>query len=149
MGPIARCFCCMAKLKPALAFGVAFGITTLALAGEDPTSRATRLPPLLLDTEDGFSVRRYEIETGVYYKWRIESDGFDEYKLIAPELFRNSWIDQVVIEDREVKPYGLHAVEFDDEGAIDIWFIVQRPGEYEFTVEGFEDLGFTGVFSVR
>jgi len=120
-----------------------------AAAEGDPTRRAARLDPLTLDAGAGFSVNRYEIETGVYYRWRIESDGLEEYKLLAPGLFRESWIDQVVIEDREVKPMGLHALEFDDEGAIDLWFIPQRPGEYEFYVEGLESQGFRGVFVVR
>ncbi len=115
----------------------------------DPTRRAERMEPLVLDAAAGFSVTRYEVETGVYYRWRIESDGLEEYKLLAPGLFRESWIDQVVIEDKEIKPFGLHAVEFDNEGDIDIWFIPQRPGEYEFYIEGLETQGFRGVFVVR
>lgn len=116
---------------------------------EDPTRRATRLDTLSLDAAEGFSIRRYEVESGSYYRWRIESDGLEEYKLVAPGLFRESWIDQVVIEDREVKPFGLHAVEFDDEGEIDIWFVPIRPGSYEFFVEGLATQGFSGVFVVQ
>jgi len=84
-----------------------------SFAEGDPTQRATRLDPLVLDAAVGFSIKTYELETGVYYRWRIQSDGLEEYKLLAPELFRNSWIDQVVLEDKEDKPVGLHAVEFD------------------------------------
>ncbi len=124
-------------------------LSAAAHAEGDPTRRAERLAPLLLDAAEGFSVKRYEIETGVYYRWRIESDGREEYKLLAPGLFRESWIDQVVIEDREVKPMGLHAVEFDDEGAIDIWFVTIRPGTYSFYVEGLETQGFSGEFTVK
>lgn len=119
-----------------------------AVAG-DATRRAERLEPLSLVASEGFSIKRYEIEAGRYYRWRIESDGLEEYKLLAPELFRESWIDQVVIEDKEVKPYGLHAVEFDDEGEIDIWFIPQRAGEYPFFVEGLDTQGFRGVVVVK
>ncbi|MFT4793490.1 MAG: hypothetical protein ACJAVR_003713 [Paracoccaceae bacterium] len=124
-------------------------LTGAAHAEGDPTRRATRLEPLQLNAADGFSVLRYEIDSGVYYRWRIESDGLEEYKLLAPGLFRESWIDQVVIEDREVKPMGLHAVEFDDEGAIDIWFITIRPGTYQFYIEGLETQGFRGEFVVK
>lgn len=127
-----------------------FGVLgTTAPAEGDPTRRADRLEPLLLNAETGFSVTSYEIETGVYYRWRIVSDGLEEYRLLAPELFRESWIDQVVVEDKEVKPFGLYAVEFDDEGAIDIWFIPQRPGEYAYYAEGLETQGFSGVFAVK
>lgn len=120
-----------------------------ANAEGDPTRRAERLEPLVLDASRGFSVTRYEAETGVYYRWRIQSDGLEEYKLLAPELFRESWIDQVVIEDKEVKPFGLYAVEFDDEGETDIWFIPQRPGEYRYFVEGLDTQGFSGVFVIK
>ena len=124
-------------------------LAATASAEGDPTRRADRLEPLVLDALSGFSVTRYEVETGVYYRWRIASDGLEEYKLLAPELFKESWIDQVVIEEKEVKPFGLHAVEFDDEGEIDIWFIPQRPGEYSYYVEGLETQGFSGVFVVK
>ncbi len=92
--------------RPLLALAILVSLVGMAVAGGDPTRRADRLEPLVLDATSGFSVTRYEIETGVYYRWRIESDGLEEYKLLAPELFRESWIDQVVIEDKEVKPSG-------------------------------------------
>jgi hypothetical protein len=133
----------------AVALALAVQLPARSDAAGDVTRRATRLEPLLIDAADGFSQKRYEIETGVYYRWRIESDGLEEYKLLAPGLFRESWIDQVVIEDREVKPMGLHAVEFDAEGAIDVWFVPIRPGTYEFHVEGLDTLGFSGEFVVQ
>ena len=132
-----------------LSIAAALALATPGWAEGDPTRRATRLDPLVLDAASGFSIQRYEIETGVYYRWRIRSDGLEEYNLVAPGLFRNSWIDQVVIEDKEVKPFGLHALEFDDEGEIDLWFVPIRPGTYEFWIEGLETLGFKGEFVVR
>ena len=113
-------------------------------------ARAERLPELRIDGAEGFSVTRYEIETGAYYRWRIESDGRDEYRLLAPELMRNSWVDQVSIDDKEVKPLGgLYAVEFDAEGGIDIFFVPIRPGTYEFYVEGYAADGMRGSFVVK
>lgn len=136
----------MKRMAPAIA-ACLIALSTFAQA--DPTRRATRLDPLFLDASSGFSIDRYELESGVYYRWRIESDGLEEYKLLAPELFRESWIDQVVIEDREVKPNGLFAVEFDAAGAIDIWFVPIRPGRYEFYIQGLETQGFKGVVVVK
>lgn len=124
-------------------------LADMAAAGGDPTRRAIRLDPLELIAAKGFSMDRYEIETGVYYRWRIRSDGLEEYKLVAPDFFRQIWVDQVVIEKKEVKPFGLHAVEFDDKGDIDIWFVPIRPGNYRFYVEGLETQGFSGVFIVK
>lgn len=136
-------------LKYVLGSIAAIALVGPVLAEGDPTRRAMRLDPLELDAEHGFSIRSYEVESSVYYRWRIRSDGLEEYKVLAPGLFRESWIDQVVIEDKEVKPFGLHAVEFDDEGEIDIWFVPIRPGTYDFYVEGMETLGFSGTFTVK
>jgi uncharacterized cupredoxin-like copper-binding protein len=113
-------------------------------------ARAERLPELRIDGAKGFSVNSYEIETGKFYRWRIASDGRDEYKLVAPELMRNSWVEQVSIEDKEVKLLGgLYAVEFGDEGEIDIYFVPIRPGTYEFYVEGYAADGMRGTFVVK
>jgi len=136
-------------MRHLLAALCALGLAGPAIAAGDLAKRAERLEPLKLDAAEGFSIREYTMETGVYYRWRIESDGREEYKLMAPELFRNSWIDQVSIEEKEVKPMGLYAVEFDDEGTIDIWFLPVRPGDYRFHVEGLESQGFEGVIHVR
>jgi hypothetical protein len=113
-------------------------------------TRAERLKELEINAAEGFSVTSYEIETGKFYRWRIESDGRDEYKLLAPELMRNVWIEQVSIEDKEVKPMGgLYAVEFDDEGEIDIYFVPIRPGTYEFFIENMRAEGMVGTFIVK
>ena len=70
----------------------------LFAAGDLTRRRAVRLDPLVLDAVKGFSIDSYRIETGVYYRWRIRSDGRDEYRLVAPAFFREIWIDRVAIE---------------------------------------------------
>ena len=130
-------------------FLAALAALTVAAAADDPTRRATRLPTLSIAAGSGCSVRSYEVESGTYYRWRIESDGLEEYKLLAPELFRESWIDQVVIDGLEVKPHGLHAVEFDEEGSLDVWFLPVRPGTYRYWVESLDDPSFSGEMVVR
>lgn len=132
-----------------LAVAAFVGTLHAALAEGNLAKRATRLVPLQLDAAQGFSQTNYELETGTYYRWRVISDGREEYKLLAPELFRNSWIDQVSIDDKEVKPTGLYAVEFDSDGKMDIWFLPIRPGKYRFYVEGLESQGFDGTVLVR
>ena len=133
----------------AVVFGLALAPGSDAAAGGNLLKRAERLESLALNAGSGFSIKAYDLETGVYYRWRIVSDGREEYRLLAPELFRNSWIDRVSIEGKEVKPLGLHAVEFDDEGEIDIWFVPIRPGDYRFYIESLESDGFEGVMHVR
>lgn len=114
-------------------------------------SKPTILEPLVMNGADlTFSTNEYILETGKYYKWRIESDGREEFRINAPELWRSSWINQIVINDIEVKPLGaIYGVEFDDEGGADIFFIPLEPGNYAFGAAGFEERGMTGTFIVR
>ena len=114
-------------------------------------SQLTELETLVMSGRDlTFSINEYTIETGKYYKWRIESDGLEEFRVNAPELWRASWINQVVINDIEVKPLGaIYGVEFDDEGAAEVYFVPLMPGNYEFSAPGFEERGMTGTFVVR
>lgn len=123
---------------------------TAVIAEGNLASRATRLPDMEIDSRAlSLSQTNFELETGTYYRWRIVHDGGEEFQILAPDLFRNSWINQVVIADLEVKPLGLHSIEFDDEGTIDIWFVPIRPGNYDFWIAGYESRGLAGTFVVR
>jgi hypothetical protein len=112
--------------------------------------RAERLAELQIDAAKGFSIKSYQLETGKFYRLRVISDGRYEYSFRFPELSRNAWFEQIVIEDREVKPFGgVYSLEFDDEGGIDVYFIPIRPGSYEFFVENYRESGMLGVFVVK
>ncbi len=112
--------------------------------------RAERLAELKIDAASGFSIKSYRLETGKFYRLRVISDGRDEYSFRFPELSRNAWFDQIVIEDKEVKPHGgVYSLEFDDEGGIDVYFIPIRPGIYEFYVENYRESGMLGTFEIR
>jgi hypothetical protein len=137
-------------LFKAATIAVAAFFTTFAYAEGNLASRATRLPDMVIDSAElSLSVSQFEIETGKYYRWRIVHDGGEEFQILAPDLFRNSWIDQVVIEDLEIQPLGLYAVEFDDEGTIDIWFVPVRTGNFDFWINGYRERGLAGTFVVR
>lgn len=138
-------------VKVGLVSAVLAASTVAARAEGNLASNATRLPDMVLDSAElTVSETTFELETGKYYRWRIVHDGGEEFAIVAPELFRNSWINQVVINDLEVKPMGgLYSVEFDDEGTIDVWFVPIRPGAYEFAVDGYESRGMAGVFNVK
>ncbi len=143
-GMPAQAIACMFALAAVISLAAG-----LSLAEGDLTRRAVRLDPLVIDAAKGFSIDSYRIETGVYYRWRIRSDGRDEYTVFAPAFFKEIWVDRVAIEDMEVKPSGLHAVELGDAGEIDVWFVPIRPGTYEFSAEGLQTQGFRGVFVVK
>ena len=124
-------------------------LTQPTLAEGNLASNGIRLPDLNIDsTALTFSQTRFELETGKYYQLRIVHGG-EELAVVAPELFRNSWINQVIVNDLEITPYGLYSVEFDDAGTIDVWFVPIRPGEYKFWAAGYEDKGLSGTFVVK
>jgi len=134
----------------AAALTIALAAAPEAAAQGNLTRRAERLAELKIDAATGFSIKSYRLETGKYYRLRVISDGRDEYSFRFPQLSRNAWFDQIVIEDKEVKPYGgIYSLEFDDEGAIDVYFIPIRPGTYEFFVENYRESGMLGVFEIE
>lgn len=128
---------------------LAVAASSAGFARDNLASRATRLEPLVLRGDLSMSVAEYRIETGKYYRWRIKSDGSEEFLVRSPELVRNSWINQVVIDEIEVLPMGgLYGIAFDDAGVADVWFVPIRPGAYEFWVEGHRERGMVGRFLV-
>ena len=123
-------------------------IATPVLAEGNLASRATELELNINTVDLAFSEDQFDIETGEYYILHVTSDGAEEIQVVAPELWRNSWINQVVVNDLETTPYGLYGIEFDDEGTFSIGFVPIRPGEYEIYVPGYENRGLKGKFVV-
>lgn len=70
------------------------------------------------------------LKSGTYYEVNINADGSAELQLDGAEFFRAIWIDEIVINDLEVRPMALHSLEFDDEGTVEIAFIAIKPGSY-------------------
>ncbi|RYE10140.1 MAG: hypothetical protein EOP22_06145 [Hyphomicrobiales bacterium] len=135
----------------ALAAGAALALLAVqpALAAGNLASQGTELE-LNIDTVDlKFSQTEWELETGKYYILSVSSDGNEEISVVAPELFRNSWLNQIVVNDLETKAYGLYSIEFDDEGTFRISFVPIRPGEYDIYVPGYENRGLAGKFIVK
>jgi hypothetical protein len=116
------------------------------------TSKVVRMEPLLLGNEESdffMSVKEYRIETGVYYRWKITSSGRREYNIVAPELWRNAWLHQVKVGDKEIKLSALHELDFDGPGDEEVFFIPIRPGTYEFRSRGLEERGMVGRIIVE
>jgi hypothetical protein len=76
----------MVRILVMLAILAGYGSLPVLAAG-NLAIRAERLEELKLDAAEGFSVKSYRIETGKFYRWRIASDGREEYKLLAPMPF--------------------------------------------------------------
>ncbi len=78
----------------------------------------------------------YTLFSGEYYLLTVTADGTQEIAIEGPGLFRNIWINEVVINDIEIRPLGLDSIEFDAAGSARISFIAIRPGRYELSIVG-------------
>ena len=135
----------------ALALSVLAG-SQIALAEGDLTRRPTKLPDLVLGTEDNrysLSQKEYQLETGKSYKLKIISSGQTEYAVQAPEFFTSIYLRKVEAGDMEIKAIGLTELEFEQESEAEIYFVPVKPGQFEFYAEGLEEKGMTGTFNVK
>jgi len=113
-----------------------FSSTSHAQAAGLLAGGAEKLPPLQLSVVKPLAEAPLELKSGQYYKIEIICDGSAELALGGADFFRNVWVDEVVINDIEVRPMGLSSLEFDDEGTAEIKFIAIRPGAYELRIPG-------------
>lgn len=113
------------------------------------TGGATKLEPITLSSGKPLAKAPYELQAGKYYRLDIVSDGSAELAIAGPAFFRNVWVDEVVINDIEVRPLGVDSIEFDDEGTARISFVTIRPGSFELRVPGTTGESQRAVFNVK
>lgn len=151
----------MRLLTIALAAMIALG-SGPALADKDDddddkmdfgANRVNRLAALVLGdgAENDFAVNMTEIEmeAGKRYVLPVIAKGYKEYRLEAPDFFQSILVSQVVINDLEVHTTRIDAMEFDDNGEMELYFVPVRKGKYEWEVEGFGDKGMKGTFEIE
>lgn len=78
----------------------------------------------------------WHLKSGAYYEVEITADGSGEIGLEGADFFRAIWVDEVVIKGLEVRPTGLHSVEFDRAGTMEIGFVAVKPGSYTLAIPG-------------
>jgi hypothetical protein len=113
------------------------------------TGGATELEPINLSSGQPLTKAPYELESGKYYSLDINSDGSAELALAGPSFFRNVWIDEIVINEIEIRPLGVDSLEFDDEGTATITFVTIRPGSFELRVPNTTSESQAAVFNVK
>ncbi|MBD3787717.1 MAG: hypothetical protein IE922_12255 [Sphingomonadales bacterium] len=101
------------------------------LAGPNKTD----LPEVILSVGEPLG-GPWELKSGGYYEVEITADGSGEIGLEGTDFFRAIWVDEVVIEGLEVRPMGLHSVEFDRAGTMEIGFVAVKPGRYSLSIPG-------------
>ena len=123
---------------------------------DDTAEKVTRaskdVPELILGSaDDQFTVNQkdFKLISGQGYRWRITSAAGLEYKLHT-DLFRNVWMNQIVINDFEVHMNGAPAwLEFDAEGTMQVQFTTVRPGIYTWSVPDLADKGMQGTITIK
>ena len=100
------------------------------------TGGAEDLAPITLASGQPLAEAPYELKAGKYYELVIQADGSAELAISGAEFFRNVWINEIVINDIEIRPLGVDSLEFDDEGEASISFIPIRPGRFVLRIPG-------------
>lgn len=76
------------------------------------------------------------LQSGAYYEMMITSDGSAELALSGPDFFRAIWMDEIVINEIEIRPMAIDSFEFDDAGTAELSFVAIKPGSYELKIPG-------------
>lgn len=90
--------------------------------------------PITLSSGKPLVAKPYELEAGKYYRLKIVSDGTAELAISGADFFRNVWINEIVVNDIEIRPLGVESLEFDAEGEAEISFVTIRPGTFTLRI---------------
>ncbi|HMM10220.1 MAG TPA: hypothetical protein PKA35_14060 [Paracoccus solventivorans] len=107
------------------------------------------LAPMTLSSGKPVAEAEYSLQSGGFYRVKIVSDGTQELALSGGDFFRAVWINEVVINDIEIRPLGVHSIEFDDAGEAEISFIAIMPGRYTLSIPGSSGESQQAVFNIR
>lgn len=133
--------------------GITMVMTSFSALGQGSagllSGGAQTLAPITLSSGMPLAAEPYVLESGKYYEIDIVCDGSAELAISGSQFFRNVWIDEVVINDIEIRPLGLDSLEFDDEGTATIKFIAIRPGQYEIRIPGTTGDTQKAVFTIQ
>lgn len=121
----------------------------VGFAGLMERANRTDLEPINLTAGRMDSAGEYNLLSGLYYRIDINADGTQEIAVEGPRLFRNIWINEIVINDLEIRPLGLDSIEFDDAGTVTMSFIAIQPGRYELRIAGTTGETQRAVFTIQ
>jgi len=122
---------------------------TLGFAGLMDRANRTDLEPINLSAGVLNSAGEYTLMSGGYYRMDVNSDGTQEISIEGPAFFRNVWINEIVINDIEVRPLGVDSLEFDAAGTATISFIAIRPGRYVVRIPGTTGETQQAIFTIQ
>lgn len=77
-----------------------------------------------------------ELQSGAYYELDITADGSAELALSGPSFFRAIWMNEIVINQIEVRPMAVDSLEFDAAGNLTLSFVAIKPGTHVLSIPG-------------
>lgn len=78
----------------------------------------------------------YSLQSGAYYKIFITADGSAELAVSGPDFFRAIWMNEIVINQIEVRPMAIDSLEFDAAGTAELSFVAIKPGNHTLSIPG-------------
>lgn len=126
----------LAILSPAIALADGAPRDQWGRAGILSSANKADLPSITLSSGMPLSEAPWVLTSGTYYEFEIEGDGSAELALEGSEFFRAIWIDEIVVNDLEIRPIGVNSIEFDDAGTMEIGFVAIKPGQYFLRIPG-------------
>lgn len=109
----------------------------------------TDLAPLTLASGQPVAGGEYTLKSGGFYRIAINADGSQELALSGGDFFRAIWINEVVINDIEIRPMGVHSIEFDNAGTAVMSFVAITPGRYALSIPGSSGETQQAVFTIQ
>lgn len=94
------------------------------------------MPEITLSVGKPLAEGPITLKSGMVYELEITADGSGELGLEGPGFFRAIWVNEVVVNGLEIRPYGLESVEFDQAGEMEIEFLAIKPGQYHLKIPG-------------
>ena len=107
------------------------------------------LPNLTLGSGKAVQEAPVDLKSGAYYKMTIVADGSAELALSGGDFWRAIWVNEIVINSIEVRPMGVHSLEFDAAGEAEISFIAVVPGTFTLSIPGSSGDTQKAVFNIR
>ena len=112
-------------------------------------TRPIDLDPITLSASAPVATAPYELETGKQYSLVIAADGTAELAIHGADFFRNIWINEIIINDIEIRPLGVDSIEFDAAGEAEITFVTIRPGTFTLRIPGTSSEAQAATFNVK
>lgn len=118
-------------------------------AGIMVRSNRADLEPLTLASGKPVATTEYNLKSGGYYRIEIVADGSQELSLSGGDFFRAIWVNEIVINDIEVRPLGVHSLEFDAAGKAVLSFVAIMPGRFTLSIPGTSGETQQAVFNIQ